>query len=84
MNIEQEIQTIKDRNQKVEADKAWERSWARRIFIAVVTYAVAVIWLLTINDTMPWLKALVPALGYILSTLSLPFLKDWWVKNLTK
>lgn len=81
MNIEQEIQNIKARNQKVEMDKAWERSWTRRIFIALITYAIAVIWLLMIHDTLPWLKACVPALGYIFSTLSLAFLKSWWSKK---
>ena len=81
MNIEQEIQEIKNRNQKVEVDKAWEVSLTRRLFIASVTYAVAVVWLLMINDTMPWLKAFVPVAGYALSTLSLPFLKAWWTKQ---
>jgi len=81
MNIEQEIQNIKDRNRNVETDKAWERSWTRRIFIAFITYIIALIWLRMINDTTPWLKAFIPALGYILSTLSLPFVKTWWTKK---
>ncbi|KKW22200.1 MAG: hypothetical protein UY65_C0030G0009 [Parcubacteria group bacterium GW2011_GWA2_51_12] len=32
------------------------------------------------NETSPWLKALVPGGAYILSTLSLPFIKSWWAK----
>jgi hypothetical protein len=81
MSIEQEIQNIKLRNQKVEVDKAWETSNTRRFFIAAATYLIAVVWLLMINDTMPWLKAFVPTLGYILSTLSLPFIKSWWTRH---
>jgi hypothetical protein len=81
MDIEAEIHGIKSRNQKVEIDKAWEVSWTRRLFIGIVTYVVAGLWLVMINDTNPWLKALVPSGGYILSTLSLPFVKKWWVKN---
>jgi hypothetical protein len=81
MDLEQEIQNIKLRNQKVEVDKAWERSYVRRLFIAAMTYAIALVWLMMIHDTMPWLKAFVPAVGYILSTLSLPFVKNWWAKN---
>lgn len=81
MNLEQEIQNIKDRNRNVETDKAWEKSWARRIFIAAVTYAVALIWLLMINEPNAYLKAFVPVAGYILSTLSLPFLKNWWIQK---
>lgn len=33
-NIEKEINSIKERNQKVEADKAWEKSFTRMFFIA--------------------------------------------------
>ena len=31
--LEQEINNIKERNKRVEAGKAWETSWARRILI---------------------------------------------------
>lgn len=75
MDIEREIQNIKARNQKVEIDKAWEQSFARRLFLSAATFVIALIWLLMIHDTMPWLKAFVPVLGYVLSTLSLPFIK---------
>jgi hypothetical protein len=40
-----EIQRIKERNRKVEMDKAWEVSWTRRIFILAMTYIVASVWL---------------------------------------
>lgn len=79
VDIEKELQIIKDRNRRVETDKAWERSWTRRLFIAGVTYVIAGIWLVLINDSYPWLKAFVPTLGYILSTLSLPAVKRWWM-----
>ena len=78
MNIDQEIAKINERNTRVELDKAWEVSWTRRLFIAAVTYLIAGIWLVLIDDSNPWLKAFVPTGGYILSTLSLPFIKAWW------
>jgi len=81
MNLEQEILEINERNRRVEMDKAWEVSWTRRLFIAVVTYIVAGIWLVLISDSVPWLKALVPTGGYILSTLSLPFVKRRWGRS---
>ncbi len=81
MDIEKEIQLIKERNARVELDKFWETSWTRRIFISVATYVVAGIWLVLISEKYPWLKAFVPVLGYLLSTLSLSFLRDWWQKN---
>jgi hypothetical protein len=78
MDIEQEIESIKERNGRVEADKAWEKSFVRRAFIAIVTYIVATFWLMIINETDIWLKAVVPVGGYILSTLSLPFIRKWF------
>jgi len=81
MDVQREIELIKERNAKVSMEKAWEVSWARRVFIAVSTYIVAAVWLVIINDTYPVLKAFVPAVGYLLSTLSLPVVKNWWVRN---
>ncbi len=77
-NLEQKIQKIEERNRRVELDKAWETSFTRRGFIALATYIVASIWLIMIHESAPWLKAFVPTGGYILSTLSLPFIKKWW------
>lgn len=82
--IQTEVLAIKERNRRVEGDKAWEISWMRRVFIAAVTYLTAGIWLMLIHDTYPWLKALVPAAGYLLSTLSLPFIKSWWLNKNNK
>lgn len=78
MDIEQEIREIKDRNARVELDKAWEVSWTRRLSIAAMTYIIASIWLNVIRDSVPLLKALIPTAGYLLSTLSLPVIKKWW------
>jgi hypothetical protein len=78
-NVEAEIQNIIERNKKVEIDKAWEVSWVRRLFIALVTYAFAVSWLMVIHEPNLWLKAIVPVAGFILSTLSLPLIKRWWI-----
>lgn len=82
--IEKEIEIIRQRNTKVELDKAWEMSWTRRIFISLITYFIAWIWLILIYEPKSWLKAFVPVVGYILSTLTLPPLKNWWVKRRTK
>ena len=81
MDIEQELKVIQERNQRVEVDKAWEISWTRRIFIAVVTYIIAAVWLVVIADSKPFLKALIPTIGYVLSTLSLPVIKKWWTPD---
>lgn len=79
-----ELETIKERNQRVESDKAWEMSLARRLFIAVVTYVIALVWMALIHETIPYLKAFVPVAGYLLSTLSLSLVKQWWMGNREK
>jgi len=84
LNIEEEIKLIKERNSRVEADKSWELCWTRRLFIFFVTYLIAGIWLAMIHDSYPWLKALVPAVAYLLSTLTLPQIKKWWIKKFIK
>jgi len=78
MDLEKEIEQLKARNARVEKDKAWELSWTRRLFIMILTYLIAAVWLVIIKDTNPLLKSLVPAVGYLLSTLSIPIVKQWW------
>lgn len=78
--MKSEIESIKERNQRVEADKAWEISITRRAIIAVMTYIVIVIFLIVIHAPSPWLSALIPTIGFILSTLTLPFFKKIWLK----
>jgi hypothetical protein len=79
--IEKEIEIIKERNLKVEADKAWETSYFRILLISVATYVIAVKLLYFIGVQDYYLSALMPALGYFISTQSLPFIKKWWIKN---
>ncbi|MDO8517650.1 MAG: hypothetical protein Q7S33_06010 [Nanoarchaeota archaeon] len=76
-----EIETIKERNKRVERDKAWETSKTRRIIIALMTYIVIVIFLWSINVSRPLLNAIVPTIGFIISTLTLPFFKQFWIDN---
>ncbi len=80
--IEQEINAIKERNKKVEADKTWETSWTRRICIAILTYFVVVLYSFIITKfNNIWLSSLVPVIGFILSTLSLKFVRHVWEKK---
>lgn len=80
MDITERIAALEARNLKVEAHKAWEGSWTRRVFIMFVTYAVAVAWLSVIHESNLWLKAVVPVAGFLLSTLTIGPLKQWWVR----
>ena len=80
--IENEIEKIKLRNQKVELDKAWETSTTRRICICVLTYIIVVIYSYIVrNYDNIFLSSLVPVIGFTLSTLSLKFVRSSWEKN---
>ncbi len=79
--LEKEIAEIKARNRRVEADKAWETSWARRIIVFALTYAVIVIFFASAKLPDPFANALVPALAFVLSQLSLPFFRKIWLSR---
>lgn len=80
--IENEIKKIKERNKKVELDKAWETSWTRKLCICILTYIVVVVYSYVINKiTNIWLSSLVPVIGFTLSTLSLNVVRKRWEKG---
>ena len=77
--LKEEIEKIKNRNARVELDKAWETSWTRRLFICLLTYIVVVVYSLTISKISNiWLSSVVPVIGFTLSTLSLKFIRKIW------
>ena len=82
--LQREIEEIKKRNRRVESDKAWEASWVRKIIILVLTYGVIVVFFLFAQLADPFINAIVPALAFFLSTLTVPLFKKWWLTRLSK
>jgi len=82
--IQKEINLIKERNKKVEADKAWEVSVFRVISVVIMTYLITavVFYFIGVNNFL--LNALIPTVGFYLSTQSLPFIKRWWLDEFYK
>jgi hypothetical protein len=80
-SLENTLREIQERNKRVEADKAWETSLTRRLSIAVITYLTACLFLLLIGVELPHVNALVPTGGYLLSTVSLPWIRRRWMAN---
>ena len=78
----QEIEAIKQRNYNVEGDKAWETSLARKVCITLVTYIVVTAYLHVIDVRPAYLHAIVPALAFLLSTLTLPLAKQLWIRHI--
>ncbi len=79
--IENEIVVLQARNARVETDKAWEISTFRIVIIAGMTYVVAMLFMWSIGVRRPFLNALIPTIGFTLSTLSLSPIKHWWLKH---
>ena len=80
-DLEQQIEKLKRRNKKVDANKAWETSKFRIGTVAGIVYLVAVSLMWSLEVERAWLNAAIPAFGFILSTISLPPLKRWWLNN---
>jgi len=79
--LKDEIERIKERNKRVEADKSWETSFTRKVLLTFFTYIAIGFYLQVIDIPQPWLNAIVPAVAFMLSTLTLPFFKKLWLKH---
>lgn len=82
--IEERLEKIEARNKKVEENKAWETSWSRKILLIIFTYLAIAFYLAFIVHINPWINAIVPALGFLLSTLTLPWFRKLWAKYIYK
>lgn len=80
MNLEERVSKIEERNRKVEIDKSWETSWTRKILLMVFTYLAIALYMKFVVGISPWINAIIPTLGFFLSTLTLPWFKSLWVK----
>ena len=79
--LEKRIKKIEERNKKVELDKAWEGSKTRKILIILMTYVFAVLYLKIADTTNPYFGAVVPCVGFYLSTQSINLAKNFWLKK---
>lgn len=84
MNLKKEVESIKERNARVEADKAWEVSRTRKAIIVVLTYIVIVLFFFAAGLPSPFTNAMVPTAAFVISTLSLPLFKKAWIKKVYK
>lgn len=79
--LEARLETVEARNRRVEEEKAWETSTTRRLTITALTYALIVSYLLLIGDDRPFLKAIVPTVGFLLSTLAVREMRVIWQRS---
>lgn len=79
--LEENLNSINQRNMRVEQDKNWETSITRFICVAAITYFTMNLILWTIEGPFPPVNAIVPTAGYMLSTLSLRKIKEQWKRR---
>ncbi len=80
-HLEQRIKEFEDRNKRVELDKAWEVSWTRRGILMVFTYMTIGAYLYAIEVPRPWINAIVPAVAFMISTMTMPYFKRKWIER---
>eukprot|EP01041_Mallomonas_annulata_P010035 gene10035-20897_t len=74
------MQQLKSRNSMKDKSKKFEGSWTRIGVIMAITYGTLTLYMTLIGVNEPFLNAVVPALGFNLSTWSLPHVKTLWIK----
>ena len=79
--IEKQLEAIAERNQRVEIEKAWETSTTRVLSVVVLTYALMSLTFSIIGVREYFINAIIPTLGYFLSTQSLPIIKRRWLQR---
>lgn len=80
-DLENRIADIEKRNKKVELDKKWEGGLTRRVLLMIFTYLAIFLYFKAIGIDPAYLSAVVPTIGFLLSTLTLPIFKRFWIKN---
>ncbi|HIK43440.1 MAG TPA: hypothetical protein IGR64_00990 [Leptolyngbyaceae cyanobacterium M65_K2018_010] len=77
--LEGAVEELRDRNRRVEREKAWETSLTRRMLLVVLTYGITALVFWKIAVPSPLSDALIPSTGYIISTLTVPWAKQAWL-----
>ncbi len=75
------LEKIEHRNASVELNKSWETSNTRKLFVALFTYITIGVYFLVTQVDKPFINAIVPTLGFLLSTLSLSWVRQMWEKK---
>lgn len=80
-DIKKRLEKIEVRNRRVELDKTWETSWTRRLLVLTLTYTLIGLYMNIIDINRPWLNAVIPSLGFLLSTLTISWVKNLWLNT---
>ncbi len=78
--IEDQLAKLEFKCKSNDLNYAWNNSWFRRIMTAVLTYLVVLLFFVVGQLPRPLINALIPTVGFILSTLTIGYFKKIWIK----
>ena len=79
-HLQKEIDELHQRNYEKDRGKEFESSYTRVIFLMFVTYWTLFGYMALIGTSRPFLDAIVPTVGFNISTWSLPHVKELWIQ----
>ncbi len=82
--LEKEVKELQKRNARVDTNKAWETSLTRKLVLSALIYLLALGLFASEYDPHIYTDALLPAVAFLISTLTIQAVKNWWVKRVYK
>ena len=79
--LQTEIEALQQRNFDKDRGKEFESSYTRVFFLMFVTYWTLFGYMYIIDTNNPWLDAIVPTVGFNISTWGLPVVKEYWIQT---
>lgn len=74
------LKRILTRNQKVDEEKRWKESLTHRLSVTVLIYIISVCCFYFASVHEIFIVALIPSLGYFISTIKLKLIRHIWEK----
>jgi len=79
--LQEQVAKLEQRNIDKDVGKSFESSWTRTCFIIAFTYIVIYLYLrFSLNVADPQKNAVVPAIGFTMSTWSMSLVKPVWAR----
>lgn len=79
--LEERVKRLELQLRYSELQKKWEMSKVRLLILSATTYVVIAFFMYLFEIEDPLVNAIIPGSAYILSTISVPFIRKVWVRS---
>ena len=76
------LKKVLSRNKKVDKEVLWKNSYTHRISVSILIYVISVCCFYFTSVSEIFIIALIPSLGYFISTIKLKIIRNIWEKYL--